>query len=148
MHFTTRLYNRRDGVVIKSIRFAVGRPWVRFLSRVISKDFKKWYSQLSWLALRIKKEIVSRTNRQVCLLCPWARHLTGRLHLYVAGRWRTRTLPDYNSKSVHPTFCNRRLFNTHQWQSALLVVGLPAVRDRFEMGCQLFLCLISIRLNA
>ena len=28
-----------------------------------------------------------RTSRQACLLCPWARHLTGCLHLYVAERW-------------------------------------------------------------
>ena len=31
--------------------------------------------------------IVWRTSRQVCLLCPWARHLTGCLHLHVAERW-------------------------------------------------------------
>ena len=28
-----------------------------------------------------------RTSRQACLLCPWARHLTGCLRLYVADRW-------------------------------------------------------------
>ena len=28
-----------------------------------------------------------RTSRQACLLCPWARHLTGCLHLHVADRW-------------------------------------------------------------
>ena len=28
-----------------------------------------------------------RTSRQVRLLCPWARHLTGRLRLYVVDRW-------------------------------------------------------------
>ena len=31
----------------------------------------------------------------------------------------------------------RRLLGTHQWQSALLVVGLPVTQDRFEMGCHL-----------
>ena len=32
--------------------------------------------------------IVWKTSRQACLLCSWARHLTGRLHLQVANRWR------------------------------------------------------------
>ena len=31
----------------------------------------------------------------------------------------------------------RRLLGTHQWQSALLVVGLPVTQDWFEMGCHL-----------
>ena len=31
--------------------------------------------------------IVWRTSRQTCWLCPWARHLAGCLHLYVADRW-------------------------------------------------------------
>ena len=31
--------------------------------------------------------IVWRTSRQACSLCPWARHLTGCLYLYVADRW-------------------------------------------------------------
>ena len=31
----------------------------------------------------------------------------------------------------------RRLQGTHQWQSALLVVGLPVTQDWFEMGCHL-----------
>ena len=38
-----------------SVRIAVGRPGVHSLSRVIPKDFKKWYSQLPCLALSIKK---------------------------------------------------------------------------------------------
>ena len=33
-----------------------------------------------------------RTSRQACLLCPWARHLTGRLRLYVADRWWGRAV--------------------------------------------------------
>ena len=40
--------------------------------------------------------IMWRTSRQACLLCPWARHLTGRPHLYVADRWPSRTSPGYN----------------------------------------------------
>ena len=31
----------------------------------------------------------------------------------------------------------RRLLGTHQWHSALLVVGLPVTQDWFEMGCHL-----------
>ena len=42
----------------------------------------------------------------------------------------------------------RRLLGTHQWQSALLVVGLPVIHDWFEMGCHLSPSLISIRLTA
>ena len=33
------------------------------------------------------KWIVWRTSRQACLLCPSARHFTGRPHLYVANSW-------------------------------------------------------------
>ena len=32
-------------------------------------------------------EIVWRTSRQASMLCPWARHITGCLHLHVADRW-------------------------------------------------------------
>ena len=92
------------------------------------------------------KEIVWRTSRQVRLLCPWARHLTGRLHLYVADRWPTRTSPDYNCEVANQHV--RRLLGTHQWQSTLLVVGLPVTQDWFEMGCHLSSSLISIRLTA
>ena len=42
----------------------------------------------------------------------------------------------------------RRLLGTHQWQSVLLVVGLPVTQDWFEMGCHLSPSLISIRLTA
>ena len=42
----------------------------------------------------------------------------------------------------------RRLLGTHQWQSALLVVGLLVTHDWFEMGCHLSPSLISIRLTA
>ena len=40
----------------KNVCFVVGRPGVHFLSRVIPKNFKKWYSQLPCLALSIKNE--------------------------------------------------------------------------------------------
>ena len=84
------------------------------------KDFTKRCSQLPCLALSIKKEIVWRTSWQACLLCPWARHLPGRLHLYVADRWPTRTSPGYNCEVAHPGCRKRRLLNAHQWQSSLL----------------------------
>ena len=100
------------------------------------------------LGAQHKKRIVWRTSPQACLLCPWARHLTGRPHLYVADRWPTRTLPDYNCEVANPACGKRRLLGTHQWQSALLVMGLPVTEDWLEMGCHLFPSLISIRLTA
>ena len=48
------------------------------------------------------KGIVWRTSRQTCLLCPWARHLTGRLYLYVVDRWPSRTSLDYNCEVANP----------------------------------------------
>ena len=89
------------------------------------------------------KGIVRRTSQQACL-CPWARHLTGRLHLYVTDRWPTRTSPDYNCEVANPACRKRRLLGTHQWQSVLLVVGLPVTEDWFAMGCHLSASLISI----
>ena len=56
-----------------SVRLSVGRPGVQSPSRVLTKDFKKWYSQLLRLALGISWKLW-RTNREVRLLCPWARH--------------------------------------------------------------------------
>ena len=53
------------------------------------------------LGAQHKKEIVWKTSTQACLLCPWARHLTGPLHLYVEDRWHTRTLPGYNCEVAH-----------------------------------------------
>ena len=47
----------------------------------------------SLLGAQQKIGIVWRTNWQARLLCPWARHLTGRLLLYEADRWPTRTSP-------------------------------------------------------
>ena len=41
----------------------------------------------------------------------------------------------------------KRCLGTHQWQSALLVVGLPVTKDWLEMGCHLSPSLISIRLT-
>ena len=55
---------------------------------------------------------------------------------------------DYNCEVANPACRKRRLLGTHQWQSALLVVGLPVTEDWFEMGCHLSPSLISIRLTA
>ena len=101
----------------------------------------------SLLGAQHKKGVVWRTSRQACLLCPWARYLTGRLHLYVADRRSTRTSPGYNCEVVNPACRKTRLLGTHQWHSALLVV-LPITQDWFEMGCHLSPILISIRLTA
>ena len=48
------------------------------------------------------KEMVWKTSRKAWLLCSSARHLTGRLHLYVADRWLTRTSPGYNCEVANP----------------------------------------------
>ena len=81
-----QVFNNANGVVV--ITSALQLVYRRFISqsRVIPKDYKKWYSQLPFLALSTKGTVWS-TSRQACLLCPWARHLTGRLHLYVVNRW-------------------------------------------------------------
>ena len=100
------------------------------------------------LGAQHKKGIVWRTSRQACLLFPWARHLTGRLHFYVADMWLTRTLPGYNCEAANLAYRKRLLLGIYQWQSALLVVGLPVTHDWFEMGCYLSPLLISIRLTA
>ena len=63
--------------------------------------------------------------------------LNGTPPLYVADRWPTRTSPDYNCEVANPACRKRRLLGTHQWKSALLVVGLPVTSDWFEMGCHL-----------
>ena len=101
----------------------------------------------SLLGAQHKKGIVWRTSRQACLLCPWTRHLTGRLHLYVVDRWPTRTSPGYNCEVANPACRKKRLLGTHQWQSALLVVGLSATQDWFEMGCHFSPSLISVKLT-
>ena len=71
--------------------------------------------------------------------------LTGRLHFYVADRWPTRTSPGYNSAVTNPACRKGQLLDTHQWYSALVVVGQPLAHDWSEMGCYLFPSLISIR---
>jgi len=52
-----------------------GRYRDRFPRRISPKYLKSWYSKLPCLTFSIKG-IVSRTSRQVCLLCPWARPAT------------------------------------------------------------------------
>ena len=80
----------RDGIPTRwrsglSVRFEVIRLGFTSPSRVILKtlengihSFPTWHS-----ALRDSVE-----NKPASLLsCPWSRHLTRRLHLYVANRW-------------------------------------------------------------
>ena len=99
--------------------------WGLFPKSSHGKNLLKMVFTASLLGAQHKKGIVWRTSRQACLLCPWARHLTGCLHLYVADRWRTRTSLGYNCEAAHLACLKKRLSGTHQWQSALLVVGLP-----------------------
>ena len=82
-----RFKDQDDGVVVRASTLqSVDLGWVHFLSRIISKDFKKWYSELPCLTLS-KIGIAWTTSQQACLMRPWARRLMGCLHLYVADRW-------------------------------------------------------------
>ena len=49
--------------------------------------------------------------------------------LFVADRWPTRTLLDYDCEVTNPAGRKRRLLGAYHWQSALLVVGLPVTHD-------------------
>ena len=70
----------------------------------------------------------------------------------MADRWPTRTLPDYNCEVASLACRKRRLLGSHQWQSALVVVGLPVTEDvatsQVRNFCHLSTRLISIRLTA
>ena len=83
----------------------------------------------SLLGAQHKKGILRRTSRQAYSLCPWARHLTGRFHLYVADSWPTRKSSGCNCEVANPTCRKRQLLGTHQWQSALLVLRLQVTND-------------------
>ena len=100
----------------------------------------------SLLGAQHKKEIVWKTSRQACLLCPWAKHLTGRSTIM----WQTGGPPVLHRITIVKLLTQhvRRLLGTHQWQSALLVVRLPVTQGWFEMGRRLSPSLISIRLTA
>ena len=72
---TTTPSRHNRGVVTASASQSIDLGFIS-PSRVIPKDFKKWYYlQFPCLALSIIG-IVWRTSREACLLCPWARHLT------------------------------------------------------------------------
>ena len=87
-----------------------------------------------------------RTSRQACLLCPWARHLTGRLHLYVADRWPSRTSPDYNCEVANPS-CQTTL--GYPPVAVRLVGGGATSHSRLvRNGLPSSPSLISIRLTA
>ena len=78
---------RRIGVVARAS--ALQSVDLGFISLVESyrKPLKKMVFTASLLDAQ-QIGIVWRTSRQACLLCPWARHLTGCLRCYVADRWR------------------------------------------------------------
>ena len=128
----TVLARREDVVVRASASLSVDLG--SFPKSTHTKRFLKMVFTAFLLGAQHKKEMVWRTHRQACLLCPWARHLTGCLHLYVADRWPTRVSPDYNREVADQACHKRRFLATHRWQSALLVVGLPVTHDWFKMG--------------
>ena len=89
--------NRRGGVVVRaSASQSVDLGFIPLVESY-QKTLKKWYPQLPCLALGIYGRLW-RTSRQVRLLCTWARHLTGRLRLYVEDRW-PRHLKNGNSQA-------------------------------------------------
>ena len=81
--------NQRDGVVVRvSASQSVD---LRLIPQVESyqKTLKNGiHSFPAWRSVHK----VWRTSRKACLLCPWARHLTGCLHLHVADRWRGQAI--------------------------------------------------------
>ena len=103
-------------------------------------------STASLLGAQHIKGIVWRTSRQACLLCPRAKHLTdaSTFMLQTGGPPVLHRITIVKLLTQHV----RRLLGTHQWQSALLVVGLPVTHDWFEMVCHLSPSLNSIRLTA
>ena len=98
----------------------------------------------SLLGAQHEKKIVWRTSQQACLLCPWARHFTRRLHLYVADRWHTRTSPGYNCEVAHAA-CRKEATLAYPPMLVRLVGGgLPDINDWFELGCHLSPNLIQL----
>ena len=61
-----------------------------FPSRVTPKALKMVFTASLFGAHT--KGIVWKTSWQACLLCPWARHLPGCLHLYMADKWRGQAI--------------------------------------------------------
>ena len=100
----------------------------------------------SLLGAQHVERIVWRTSRQVWLLCFWARHLMGRLHLYLADRWPSRTSPDYNCE-VANLACQTTLGYP---PVAVRLVGGGATRHSWLVrnGLPSSPSLISIRLTA
>ena len=98
-----------------------------FSSRVISKDFKKCYSQLPCMELCTKR-IAWRIRRQAGLLCPWAMHLKGCLHLYVAERWRGQAvyLPWWPSLA-EDSRAEHELLHSGRTSSCIIVSTIPQI---------------------
>ena len=57
----------------------------------------------SMLGAQHKKRDSVENKPASLLVVSLGRHLTGRLHLYVADRWPSRTSPDYNCEVANPT---------------------------------------------
>ena len=93
------------------------------------------FTASSLLRAQHKKRDIVENKPASLLVVSWAKSLAGCLHLRVADRWPTGTSPGNNCEVAHQACRKRRLLGTHQWQSALLVVGLPVTHDWFEMGC-------------
>ena len=68
--------NQCDGVVVRASASQSVDLGFNPLVESYQKTLKKWHLQLPCLALGIYGRLW-RTSRQVRLLCPWARHLTG-----------------------------------------------------------------------
>ena len=102
-NYTIQLMRWRSGW---SVRFAFGKPGVQSPCRVIPKD-QKMVSTAFLLGARHFGRLW-RTSRQVRLLCPWARHLTGR----PTFMWKTGD-PDISQMAIakrvptfHPKYSN------------------------------------------
>ena len=89
LSFISGLY-RRDGGVVRA--FA---PQTVDLGSFPKSSHTKKFLKMTFTASLLGVQhigIVWRTSWQACLLCPWASHLTGRLHLHVADRWWGQTV--------------------------------------------------------
>ena len=86
LRITKTTYCRRDGGVVRES--ALQSVDLGFITLVESYQTTLKYGIHSFPAWRSEfKGRLWRTSRQVCLLCPWARHFMGRPSLYVEDRW-------------------------------------------------------------
>ena len=133
-----KVVHRRDSVVVRaSASQSVDLGFIS-LSRVIPNDFKKWYSQLQCLALSIKKRDGVESKLASLLVVSLGKALNGTPPSLCGKQVAYPFPPGYNCEVASPACRKKRLLGTHQWQSALLMVGLPVTHDWFKMGCHLF----------